>query len=264
MKLKTNKTELLIMKKYNIFFNTSEDMRKIPSNTVRLMITSPPYWDLKNYEAENQIGFKEDYQTYLGRINKVWNETNRVLLENGVVVVNINTKSHHKKLKLLPFDIINQFESIGLYLKDIHYWHKSSAIPQLNNFGDHFEYFLIFSKNNPTNYSSDDYFTYKVNTHNKMSNIWNINKKFGSVGKKYMVHPAIFPIEYIVNMIEIFTKKDDIILDPFLGSGTSLIAAMLTKRSFYGFELNNSEYKELIKNRIEDEGLDFNKVSTNH
>ena len=48
-----------------------------------------------------------------------------------------------------------------------------------------------------------------------MSNIWNINKKFGSVGKKYMVHPAIFPTEYIVNMIEIFTKKDDIILDPF-------------------------------------------------
>ena len=67
------------MKKYKIFFSTSEKMSKIKKDSVDLMITSPPYWDLKNYEAEDQIGYKEDYQTYLNRLYYVWSETKRVL-----------------------------------------------------------------------------------------------------------------------------------------------------------------------------------------
>ena len=78
------------MKTSKIFFNSSEKMNKIKTSSVRLMVTSPPYWDLKDYEAENQIGFKENYDTYIKRLNSVWIETARVVQDNGVIIININ------------------------------------------------------------------------------------------------------------------------------------------------------------------------------
>lgn len=247
------------MKKYKIFFSTSEKMSKIKNDSVDLMITSPPYWDLKNYEAEDQIGYKEDYQTYLNRLYYVWSETKRVLKKNGVAIININTKVFERKLRLLPNDFIKQMSKLNMKLRDVHYWHKSSAIPQINNFGDHFEYFLIFSKNNQIKFNKFNYFDYKYKRV-KNTNIWNINKKFGSVGKKYMIHPAVFPVTYIERLIKIFTNETDTVLDPFLGSGTSLIASMLTNRKFYGFELNNVEYKNLINDRLNEYQLDSKAV----
>ena len=235
-------------------------MSKIKNNTVKFMITSPPYWDLKNYEAENQIGFKEDYNIYLERLKRVWLETYSVLSKDGIAIININTKSYHKKLKLIPNDIIKQMKEIGYKFRDIHYWHKSSAIPASKNFGDHYEYFLIFSKSNKFTFNSKDYFDYK-HPHTQTSiNIWNINKKFGSIGKKYMIHPAVFAEEYIIRMIKLFTNENDKVLDPFLGSGTTLIASYKTNRICFGFELNNDEYLKLLKDRISDAGLSLTEV----
>ncbi len=247
------------MKTSKIFFNSSERMNKIQSNSVRLMVTSPPYWDLKDYEADNQIGFKENYETYIKRLNSVWKETARVVQDDGVIIININTKSDKKSLKLLPFDFIKQMEVLNFHLMDVHYWHKSSAIPQLRNFGDHFEYFLIFARNKKFLRNKVDFFDYKCKE-SSQTNIWNINKKFGSIGKKYMVHPAVFPLEYIKRLIKIFSNEGDTVLDPFLGSGTSLIAAIQLERKFYGFELNNSEYKKIIYDQLNEFKLDINQV----
>ena len=91
-------------------------------------------------------------------------------------------------------------------------------------------------------------------------NSWNINKKFGSVGKKYMIHPAVFPVRLIERLILIFSEENDLIVDPFLGSGTSLIASHNTKRRFVGYELNNEEYKRLIKDRLTEYSVDLNLV----
>jgi len=241
-------------------FSTSESMLKIKNNTVKFMITSPPYWDLKNYEAENQIGFKEDYNIYLDRLKKVWLETYRVLSKDGIAIININTKSYHKKLQLIPNDIIKQMKEIGYKFRDINYWHKSSAIPSLKNFGDHYEYFLIFSKSNKFTFNPKDYFDYKHPHSQPSINLWNINKKFGSIGKKYMIHPAVFAEEYIIRMIKFFTNENDIVLDPFLGSGTTLIASYKTNRICFGFELNNDEYSKLLKDRINEAGLNLAEV----
>ena len=232
------------MQKYRIYFDTCENIKKNKVKNVKLMITSPPYWDLKNYEAKNQIGFNEDHQTYLDRLYQVWKGTYDVLQKNGLAIININTKSFQSSLKLLPYDFIKQMQNIGFYFKDIHYWHKSSGIPATNNLKDNFEYFLIFSKSKKITYKKDiDYFDYKLNFKPSKSNIWNINKKFGSVGKKFMIHPAVFPVPYISRMLEIFTNQGDLIMDPFLGSGTTLISCMQNNRKFVGFELNNKGYK---------------------
>ena len=155
-------------------------------------------------------------------------------------------------------------QKIGFYFKDLHYWHKSSGIPATNNLKDNFEYFLIFSKSKKTIYKEDvDYFDYKLSFRPSKSNIWNVNKKFGSVGKKFMIHPAVFPVPYISRMLEIFTNEGDLIMDPFLGSGTTLISCMQNNRKFVGFELNNKEYKNLIKENLKSYKLDYKLVKIN-
>ena len=83
----------------------------------------------------------------------------------------------------------------------------------------------MFSKSDKPKINNTNFFDYKVEKPPTNTNIWNINKKFGSVGKKYLVHPAIFPVEYINRLIQIFTEEENIVLDPFLGSGTSLISS---------------------------------------
>ena len=109
------------MSQFKIHFDTSENIKKHKIKNVKLMITSPPYWDLKNYEAENQIGYNEDYETYLNRLYKVWKNTFDVMQKDGIAIININTKSFKSSLKLLPNDFIKQMQKIGFYFKDLHY-----------------------------------------------------------------------------------------------------------------------------------------------
>ncbi len=246
---------------HKIIFSTSEDMSKINNDSVKLMITSPPYGDLKNYETEGQIGYKESYEKYLDRLNKVWKETFRVLVNGGTCIININTRTINGKALLIPYDFIKQLTEIGFVFRDMHYWHKSSGIPRINNLGDHFEYFIIFTKGDNVNINEISFFDYKIDNVNIKSNIWNINKKFGSVGKKYMVHPAIFPLDYIKRMIQVFTQPKDLVLDPFLGSGTSLLASMLTDRSFIGYELNKEGYLPMIIDRLNEFNLSEDMVN---
>jgi len=246
------------MKRFKIFFETCENIKKRKISNIKLMVTSPPYWDLKNYYAKNQIGYKEDYITYMNRMLNVWRGVYSSLSDNGLAIININTKSFNRSLKLIPYDFIKQLQNIGFIFQDIQYWHKSSGIPSSKNLKDNYEYFLIFSKSKKfIFYKKNNYFDYKINKKIKNSNIWNINKKFGSVGKKFMVHPAIFPVEYIDRLLELFTEKEkDTILDPFLGSGSTLISCMKLRRNFVGFELNNLEYKKLIIQNIKSYNLD--------
>lgn len=250
------------MKKYKIFFETCESIGKKKIKNVNAMITSPPYWDLKNYESENQIGYKESYEVYMERMYLVWQLIFDSLTKNGIAIININTKSFNRSLKLIPYDFIKQLEKIGFYFLDILYWHKSSGIPATRNLKDNFEYFLIFSKSKEIKFNKEKYFFdyKKISIKDQMTNIWNINKKFGSVGKNFMVHPAIFPPVFIERLLELFTSENDVILDPFMGSGSTLIACMKLKRKCIGFELNNKEYKKLIIENLKSNDLDPKKV----
>lgn len=241
------------IKKAEVYFKTSENMMEIKNEEIDLVVTSPPYWDLKNYFKEGQIG-QESYEQYLERLAKVWKECYRVLKNDGNIFININTRTKNSKPILIPGDIIQECENIGFSLNDIIIWHKSSGIPtSAKNLTDKYEYVLWFRKNyereipreeimNITDYKNDEL---------NYGNIWNINRKAGSVGKDY-IHPAIYPTKLVERIVKLLTDEGDTVLDPFLGSGTSLIGAINLNRNFKGYEYNE-EFYDLINHRIDKE-----------
>ena len=164
--------------------------------------------------------------------------------------VNINVRVKNNKSILLPKDFIIQCKKIGFYYKGILIWHKSSGIPtHEKNIVDRHEYVLVFSKNqgltaNEKINNFSDYKNSKING----GLFWNINRKAGSVGKQ--LHPAIYPNELVSRVVESCTTEGQTVLDPFLGSGTTLIASVLANRNCYGYEYNEG-FRNLIMGRIQ-------------
>ena len=232
-----------------IYFTSSENI-PISSNSVQLVVTSPPYWDLKNYFKVGQIG-QEKYEEYLSRLDRVWEESIRVLKDDGTIWINLNIRTKNKKVYFIPTEIIKQFKSKNLFLVDIVIWHKSSSIPvRDNNLTDKYEVFMVFSKSNIFKFNKSI-----LNTFNEYKNdeinghaIWNINRRAGSVGKR-MIHPAIYPTELINRIVKLTTNYNDRVLDPFLGSGTTILSTIENHRNGIGIEFNEG-FNELIDQRI--------------
>lgn len=233
-----------------VIFKTSEDMSFVPDGSVKLAVTSPPYWNLKDYFKEGQIG-QEDYQTYLSRIKTVWEECFKKLRSDGSLWININIRVQNGKIIPIPHDIIKMCKEIGFFYKGIVIWHKSSGIPTGDkNIVDRHEYVLVFSKSESFVVKSSElrsFSDYKNDSINSGA-FWNINRKAGSVGKKY-IHPAIYPNELVSRIIKLTTDEGDLVSDPFLGSGTTMIAALLNNRSCIGYEYN-SDFRPLMESRF--------------
>lgn len=173
-----------------VIFKSSEDMSEIPAGSVKTIVTSPPYWNLKDYFKKGQIG-QEDYATYLLRMEKVWSEFYERLRPDGSLWVNINIRMHGGKLIPIPYDFVRMCRRLGYSYKGILIWHKSSGIPTgEKNIVDRHEYVLVFSKSADfcVNFEAfgqiGDYKNDEING----KAFWNINRKAGSVGKKY-IHP---------------------------------------------------------------------------
>ncbi|HOO08136.1 MAG TPA: site-specific DNA-methyltransferase [Ruminococcus sp.] len=241
-----------------VIFGSSEDMSGVPDESVRLAVTSPPYWNLKDYFKKGQIG-QEDYRVYLERMKAVWAQCYRKLTLDGSLWININIRIQGGRVITIPHDIIKMCREIGYYYKGILIWHKSSGIPTgEKNIVDRHEYVLVFSK-------SEEFFAdpqamesccdYKSDRMNGGA-LWNINRKAGSVGKQY-IHPAIYPNELVARIVRAATAPGDTVLDPFLGSGTSLIAAEQCGRRCIGFEYNEG-FRELMELRFSQEIPDAN------
>lgn len=237
----------------NIYFKSSESMDEIEDGTVKVVVTSPPYWDLKNYFKDGQIG-QESYETYLNRMRLVWSECYRKLSANGTLWVNINIRVKQGKVVLIPRDFVKSCVDIGFFYKGIVIWHKSSGIPTTDkNIVDRHEYVLCFSKcrDFSVNYSIQNVFVDYKNSYINGGAFWNINRKAGSVGKKY-IHPAIYPNELVNRIVLMTSRKGETVLDPFLGSGTSLISALRNSRRFVGYEYNEG-FQELMQDRFSKE-----------
>ena len=236
-----------------VIFGTSEKMAGVENSSVDVVVTSPPYWNLKDYFKNGQIG-QEPYDKYLDRMKTVWSECYAKLCQSGSLWININIRVHDNRVILIPLDFVKICKEIGFFYKGILIWHKSSGIPTSNlNIVDRHEYVLVFSKSNDFCLDQSvmtSFCDYKNSVMNG-SAFWNINRKAGSVGKKY-IHPAIYPNELVSRIVLATTVAGDTVLDPFLGSGTSLIASLQNGRNFIGYEYYEG-FKELMQSRFSKE-----------
>lgn len=239
--------------KGTVYFKSAEDMNDVANNSVAVVVTSPPYWDLKDYFKEGQIG-QEPYDVYLARMKTVWQECFTKLTSTGSLWININIRVRAGKVIAIPRDFVKMCQEIGFYYKGIFIWHKSSGIPTSEkNIVDRHEYVLVFSKQQEFLFDrtkQESFCDYKNPIING-GTFWNINRKAGSVGKKY-IHPAIYPNDLVARIVQIASAEGDVVLDPFLGSGTSLIASIQQQRNFVGYEFNEG-FRELMESRYANE-----------
>ncbi|QTA80675.1 SAM-dependent methyltransferase [Desulfonema limicola] len=251
---KVNYIENQIHKSYlnRIFCKSSEKMEELPDNSVHLMITSPPYNVSKEYD--NDLSLKE----YIDLLNRVWKETYRVIVSGGRVCINIANLGRKPYIPLHSY-IIEGMQKIGFLMRGEIIWNKASSASPSCAWGswmsasnpvlrDIHEYILVFSKD-----------TYSRNKQNRQNTIkkeefleWTKSVwTFSAVSAKKIGHPAPFPEELPHRLIQLYTFIDDVVLDPFLGSGTTCLTALKNKRNFIGYDISQ-DYINLAEKRLLD------------
>ena len=252
---------------HKIINGDSRQMNLIPDKSVQLVITSPPYWQLKDYGVENQIGYYEDYETYINNLNLVWKECYRVLDNGCRLCVNIGDQFaravYYGRYKVIPIrtEIIKFCESIGFDYMGAIIWQKQTTTnttggaslmgsfptPRNGILSIDYEFILIFKKLGiPSKVSKAIKEQSKLTTEEWIeyfSGHWN----FG--GAKQDGHLAMFPEELPKRLIKMFAFKGETVLDPFMGSGTTSLAARNLERNSIGFEIN-PEFIEIAKQKL--------------
>jgi len=250
-----------------IFIHSSEHMSEIADNSIRLIITSPPYFNVKDYGVDEQIGkSSETYEHYIKSMLPVWKECHRILKPNGKLCINTPIMPMEKKIYSTHYnrDILNInndveqsiLKNTAFYRYGNIIWDKGStdqlmmgSYPYPPNFYllNTIEYINIFVKDGqPEKISKELKEKSKLSKEEWrefISTIW----KFAP--ERNRDHPAPFPVELPLRLIKMYSFVDDIIVDPFMGSGTTAIAAVLCNRKYLGYEIN-SVYVEKTKNRL--------------
>lgn len=237
--------------KNKIILGNSENMKDIPDNSLHLMVTSPPYNVTKEYDED--LSLKE----YLNLLHNVFSETYRVLVDGGRACVNVANLGRRPYLPLS--DYISQIMmGIGFQMRGEIIWNKGAGAGVSMAWGswqsasnpvlrDVHEYILVFSKGSFARSKSRNI----ENTITKeqfmewTKSLWTMNPE----SAKKVGHPAPFPIELPYRLIQLYTFKGDVILDPFMGSGTTAIAALKSERKYIGYD-NDPEYIKLAEKRI--------------
>lgn len=241
-------------------------IRDIPDNLVNLTVTSPPYFDLKDYGMPSQIGYGQRYDDYLDDVAAVFAETYRVTRQDGSLWIIIDTFRKGQEVLTLPFDLAGRLKPIGWILRDIIIWKKERTLPWTHAGSTRkiFEYILVFSKGtNFFRYDHDKYrdtsdlkkwwvrYPERYNPKGKsLEEIWSYDiPTQGSWGDKYIRHFCPLPSELVSRIIQLTTEKGDVVLDPFAGSGTVPTVSHLLERAFIGIELNPA-YVQMFENHF--------------
>jgi len=253
--------------KHKIIIGDSRKMEELQDKSVHLIITSPPYWQLKDYGVENQIGFNDSYESYINHLNLVWSECFRVLHDGCRLCINIGDQFarsvYYGRYKIIPIrtEIIKFCETIGFDYMGAIIWQKPTTMnttggatvmgsfpyPRNGIIKIDYEFILIFKKpgNSPkvskelkekSKLSKEEWNEY-------FSGHWNFN------GEKQIEHLAMFPEELPKRLIKMFSFVGDTVLDPFLGSGTTTLAAKNLNRNSIGYEVNK-KFLPVIKEKV--------------
>ena len=236
-----------------IFLKSSERMEEIPDSSVHLMVTSPPYNVGKEYDGDLTL---EEYRNFLKR---VWREVYRVLVPGGRACINIANIGRKPYIPLHAF-IIQDMLEVGFIMRGEIIWVKKGGgapstawgtwcSPQNPVLRDEHEYILVFSKDTLTRpqiegrkatLTREEFLEYT-------RSVWYIAPE----SAKRVNHPAPFPEELPYRLIKLYTYTGEVVLDPFMGSGTTAVASLKTGRFFIGYEIN-SDYIEVAKKRLKE------------
>jgi len=239
----------------SIVLADSCNMKDIPNNSIHFMVTSPPYNVRKDYDQDLELC------DYLDLLHSVLKETWRVLVPGGRAAVNIANVGRKPYIPLHSF-VIQIMLNIGFMMRGEVIWNKDTSAGVSCAWGsygsasnpclrDIHEYILIFSKLSLNRNKGEKDDSIKKDDFVQWSkSIWT----FPAVSAKKIGHPAPYPVELPKRLIEFYTFEGDVILDPFMGSGSTAIAAIETNRKFIGYEINE-QYIELAKQRIKNHPL---------
>jgi len=236
----------------------------IPDGSVHLVLTSPPYWTLKEYPAnESQLGLVADYEEFHNELDKVWKHCFRVLVPGGRLVCVVGdvclSRRRHGRHMVMPLhaDIVVRCRRLGFDNLNPIFWHKiSNAAYEVEN-GSSFlgkpyepnaiikndmEYILMLRKSGgyrqPTQEQRDASRLSKEEHHDWFQQVWTIP------GESTRTHPAPFPEELAYRLVRMFSFAGDTVLDPFMGLGTTLLAAARCQRSGIGVEIDPSYFSK--------------------
>ena len=258
--IKNNNSDIIVNEFPNELLNTiiassCENMKDIPNNSLHLMITSPPYNVSKEYD--NDLSLNE----YLSLLKNCFTETYRVLVDGGRACINIANVGRKPYIPLSDY-VSKIMIEIGFNMRGEIIWNKSAGAGISTAWGsfqsasnpilrDVHEYILIFSKGNYKRERDKEEKELRKDNITKeefiewTKSVWTMNTE----SAKRIGHPAPFPEELPNRLIKLFSFTNDIVIDPFMGSGTTAIAAIKNNRNFVGYEINK-EYINLANNRI--------------
>lgn len=246
----------------------SRKMSEIDDSSVHLIITSPPYWQLKDYGTENQIGFHESYESYINNLNLVWKECFRVLNDGCRLCVNIGDQFaraiFYGRYKVIPIreEIIKFCEIVGFDYMGAVIWQKvttsnttgggvqmgSYPYPRNGILKIDYEFILIFKKPGEAPKVSKEIKEYSKMTTEEWNTFFAGHWNFP--GAKQSEHIAMFPEELPRRLIKMFSFIGEIVLDPFAGSGTTALAARNLERNSISYEINK-DFIEVIRQKLE-------------
>lgn len=264
-------------------------MEEVDNSSIALIITSPPYWNIKDYsldgrqvkkrynKTKGQIGDISDYNKYITELTKVWKECERVLMPNGKLCIDVPLMPIPKNILNTHYtrDIFNISASIdneiinktGLYLMDVYVWNRTNPTKRLM-FGSYpyppnfyaqntVEFISVYVKDGKpiqrdrelkekSRISEEEWVEYT-------KQVWNIPIP-NSSDEAYGEHPAIMPLEIAERLIKMYSFVGDIILDPFIGSGTTAKAAKKLGRKYIGYEINEG-FEKIINKKLGEKPL---------
>ncbi len=254
--------------KHTCIIGDSRRMDEVQDSSVHLIVTSPPYWQLKDYGSQDQIGFNDSYEDYINNLNLVWKECYRILHPGCRMAINIGDQFarsvYYGRYKVIPIrtEIIKFCETIGFDYMGAIIWQKKTTMnttggatvmgsypyPRNGIIEIDYEFILLFKKpgkapkvtrerKNLSKIEKEKWKEYFIGH-------WKVN------GVRQEGHIAMFPTELPRRLVEMFTFAGETVLDPFLGSGSTTAAAILTCRSSVGYEINR-EFAPIIKEKIE-------------
>jgi modification methylase len=235
-----------------IFCKSAEDMSELPNNCVHLIVTSPPYNVGKIYDEDLTM------EDFLALLERVWKEAQRVLVPGGRLCVNVANLGRKPYIPLHSF-LIADLLRLGFLMRGEVIWNKAASASPSTAWGswqsaanptlrDVHEYILVFSKGSfsrkkpagsPDTIGRDEFLE-------TTKSVWT----FPTETARKVGHPAPFPVELPRRLIQLYTFGGELVLDPFMGSGQTAIAALRSGRHYVGYE-TESEYVRLAEQRIE-------------